>query len=260
MATNGNGVHEDVTSKPKAKKHKQAKLTEQFPVKKRKFDRFNGMPEEEVLKRGLPDHLRHGLDIVFVGINPGLAAAYTGQYYTGPGNHFWKCLHLSGFTDTQLGAPDDYKLPDLIGMGFTNMVARTTRGSGDLSKSELAEGGRILTEKLKIYNPKIVCFNGKCSFEVYSKQKKFLFGLQDLRVEGADTRIWVMPSSSARCAQLPRAVDKVPFFAALKRYKDYLNGKIEGKVDESEFVLDLEMKGFPRKNAEEAPAEEAPET
>ena len=237
----------NVNVKP-TKKHKQVKMTEQFPVKKRKFDRFNGMSEEEVLKRGLPDYLRENLDIVFVGINPGLAAAYTGKYYTGPGNHFWKCLYLSGLTDTQLDAPDDFKLLDM-GMGFTNMVARTTRGSNDLSKSELAEGGRILNEKLKIYNPKIVVFNGKISFEVYSKQKKFNFGKQNLAVEGADTRIWVMPSSSARCAQLPRAVDKVPFFASLKRFRDYLTGKIEEKVDESEFVFaDLQLKGYPRKN------------
>jgi G:T/U-mismatch repair DNA glycosylase len=32
-----------------------------------------------VLQRGLPDYLRHGLDIVFIGINPGLCAAYTGR-------------------------------------------------------------------------------------------------------------------------------------------------------------------------------------
>ena len=77
-----NGVATQVP-KGKAKKQKQARITDEFPVKKRKFDRFNGMSEEEVLKRGLPDHLRPNLDIVFVGINPGLAAAYTGKYYTG---------------------------------------------------------------------------------------------------------------------------------------------------------------------------------
>ena len=125
-----NGAHNlTTTTQPntKAKKQKQAQITDEFPVKKRKFDRFNGMSEEEVLKRGLPDHLRPNLDIVFVGINPGLAAAYTGKYYTGPGNHFWKCLFLSGLTETQLTAKEDTQILDM-GMGFTNMVARTTRG------------------------------------------------------------------------------------------------------------------------------------
>lgn len=48
--------------------------------------------------------------------------------------------------------------------------------------------------------------------------------------------MWVMPSSSARCAQLPRAADKVPFYAALKKFRDYLNG-IVANIDESEMVF-----------------------
>lgn len=49
--------------------------------------------------------------------------------------------------------------------------------------------------------------------------------------------MWVMPSSSARCAQLPRAADKVPFYMALKKFRDYLNGQLE-HLDESEVVFD----------------------
>lgn len=48
--------------------------------------------------------------------------------------------------------------------------------------------------------------------------------------------MWVMPSSSARCAQLPRAADKVPFYAALKKFRDYLNG-IVTNIDEAEMVF-----------------------
>lgn len=48
--------------------------------------------------------------------------------------------------------------------------------------------------------------------------------------------MWVMPSSSARCAQLPRAADKVPFYAALKKFRDYLNGVIPD-INESEMVF-----------------------
>lgn len=33
---------------------------------RKKHDRFNGMPEEEVSKRTLPDHLTNNLDIVIV--------------------------------------------------------------------------------------------------------------------------------------------------------------------------------------------------
>jgi len=229
-----------------SKKRKQSKLTDNFPVTKRKFNRFNGMSEEDVMKLGLPDYLQEGLDIVFVGINPGLAAAYAGKYYTGPGNHFWKCLFLSGLIDVEMNSKDDFKLIN-YGIGFTNMVARTTKGSNDLSKTELKEGGKILIEKLKIHQPKIVVFNGKISYEVFSGKKKFHFGRQEELVEGTNTHIWVMPSSSARCAQLPRAEDKVPFFEALKNYCKKLK---EGTAvfDVNEFVFTtVVLKGFPKK-------------
>ena len=51
---------------PKKKKIKQEEITDHMPVKKRKRDRFNGMTEDEVMKRELPDHLEENLDIVIV--------------------------------------------------------------------------------------------------------------------------------------------------------------------------------------------------
>ena len=53
-----------------------------------------------------------------------------------------------------------------------------------------------------------------------------------------------MPNSSARCAQLPRAVDKVPFYAALKKFRDYLKGTIP-ELEETEVVFtDIKLKSF----------------
>ena len=110
--------------------------------------RFNGMSEEEVAKRGLPDYLKPGLDIVFIGINPSMFAAYTGKYYDGPGNHFWQALYLSGILSEPMSAVDDHKLLDL-GIGFTNIVPRTTRGLSDLSRKEIADGAEVSTYLFK---------------------------------------------------------------------------------------------------------------
>ena len=44
-----------------------------------------------------------------------------------------KCLHLSGLTPEQMNAYDDAKLKE-FGIGFTNIVERTSRGSADLTK------------------------------------------------------------------------------------------------------------------------------
>jgi TDG/mug DNA glycosylase family protein len=57
-------------------------------------------------------------------------------------------------------AYDDYKLMK-SGIGFTNIVGRTTKGSADLTRKEIKEGGEILIEKLREFKPKIVVFNGK---------------------------------------------------------------------------------------------------
>lgn len=217
------------------------------PVKvvkeRRKHDRFNGIPEEEVSKRTLPDHLAENLDIVIIGINPGLFAAYKGHHYAGPGNHFWKCLYLSGLTPELMTADDDYKLLN-VGIGFTNMVGRPTKGSADLTRKEIKEGSQILLEKLQKFKPKIAVFNGKLIYEIFSGKKDFSFGRQPERVDGTNTYMWVMPSSSARCAQLPRAADKVPFYAALKKFRDYLNGSLP-ELDDTELVfLNSKLKNF----------------
>ena len=72
-------------------------------------NKYGGLTEEELCTRGLPDYLREGLEIVFVGINPGLAAAYSGRYYSGPGNHFWQALYLSGLIPRPMSFEDDHK-------------------------------------------------------------------------------------------------------------------------------------------------------
>lgn len=206
------------------------------PIKERKkHDRFNGMSEEEVSRRTLPDHLAENLDIIIIGINPGLFAAYKGHHYAGPGNHFWKCLYLSGLTREQMSADEDYKLLN-FGIGFTNMVARATKGSADLTRREIKEGSAILLEKLQTFRPKVAVFNGKLIYEVFSGKKDFCFGKQPDTIVGTNTYMWVMPSSSARCAQLPRAADKVPFYAALKKFRDYLNGLV-AHLDDGELVF-----------------------
>ncbi|XP_068133020.1 G/T mismatch-specific thymine DNA glycosylase isoform X2 [Hyperolius riggenbachi] len=226
---------------------KQEKITDTFKVK-RKVNRFNGVSEAELMTKTLPDILTFNLDIVIIGINPGLMAAYKGHHYPGPGNHFWKCLFLSGLSDQQLNHLDDHALPEKYGIGFTNMVERTTPGSKDLSSKEFREGGRILLQKLQKYKPRIAAFNGKCIYEIFSKEvfgvkiKKFEFGIQPHRIPDGETVCYVMPSSSARCAQFPRAQDKVHHYIKLKELRDHIKG-VEGhrEVQEVQYSFDLQL-------------------
>ena len=113
--------------------------TERRPPSKRPGSRrgrtLGGVPEAEALKRVLPDYLAPKLRLVICGINPGVWSAARGHHYAGPGNHFWPCLSASGILPsaaTPVTYEDDAALLQ-HGVGFTNMVARTTRGQADLT-------------------------------------------------------------------------------------------------------------------------------
>ncbi|KAL0967948.1 hypothetical protein UPYG_G00260230 [Umbra pygmaea] len=214
---------------------------------KRTLNRFNGMSVDEVMAKTLPDIIDHNLDILIIGINPGLLSAFKGRHYPNPGNHFWKCLFLSGLTDEQLNHMHDQSLPEKYGIGFTNMVERTTPGSKDLSSKEFREGGRQLVEKLKKYKPLIAAFNGKCIYEIFSKEifgvkaKNLDFGLQPYKIPETETVCYLMPSSSPRCAQFPRAQDKVHFYIKLKELRDNIKGvtPTSREVQETKYHFDL---------------------
>ena len=66
-----------------------------------------------------------------------------------------------------------------------------------------------------------------------------------------------MPNSSARCAQLPRAVDKVPFYVALKKFRDHLRGDLPD-IEESEVTFpEVKLQNFNNKRIKEEEAENA---
>jgi mismatch-specific thymine-DNA glycosylase len=159
----------------------------------------------------LPDYLRPGLDVVFVGINPGLASAAARHHYAGRTNHFWPLLHEAGFVPEPLAYADDARVPE-FGIGLTNLVDRPSRGIDDLSKEEMAAGAERVREKLRRCRPRIVCFNGKAIAEAFLGRRCAL-GVQPERWEGLP--VYVMPSTSARAASYQRG-DKLRFFRELK--------------------------------------------
>lgn len=95
-------------------------------------------------------------------------------------------MFLSGLIPHPMTAEDDFKLLDL-GIGFTNIVERTTKGSANLSKKEIVEGTTKLKEKIARFEPKIAVFNGKGIYEVFSGNKDFHFGKQPGLIEGTST-------------------------------------------------------------------------
>ena len=82
--------------------------------------------------RAIPDVIAPGLQVLFVGINPGLYSGATGHHFARPGNRFWPTIHQARFTPRQL-APDEPGELLARGIGITNIVNRTTATAAELS-------------------------------------------------------------------------------------------------------------------------------
>lgn len=140
-------------------------------------------------------------------------------------------MYDSGLTNKVLKSTEDYKLLEYK-MGLVNMIEKPNiKSCQELTNDEIREASDNLVRKIKYYRPKVVAFNGKTIYEIYtgtSVDKLFDFGKQPIKFANntCDTYMFVMPSSSARCSQLPKVIDKVPFYAALKKFRDYLNGHL----------------------------------
>src|SRR5437764_8390286 len=95
----------------------------------------------------LPDVIAQDLDVLFVGINPGLYTAAIGCHFGRPGNRFWPALHAAGFTDRLLSPFEQRELISL-GWGLTNLVARATAAASEVTGAELVAGAARLERKL----------------------------------------------------------------------------------------------------------------
>ncbi|MBR8740924.1 DNA glycosylase [Nocardiopsis sp. MG754419] len=145
----------------------------------------------------LPDVLEEGLTVVFCGLNPGLTSAVRGHHFAGPGNRFWPALGRSGFTPGRYPPDRDRELPRL-GLGFTNLVARTTRGSDELAPEEFVRGARDLRRKVLELRPTWLAFLGITGYRAAFGERRAGVGPQAATIGG--TRLWVLPNPSGRNA------------------------------------------------------------
>jgi TDG/mug DNA glycosylase family protein len=143
--------------------------------------------------RTIPDVLGPDLDVVFVGINPGLWSGAVGHHFARPGNRFWKALHGSGFTDRLLAPNEDGTLLERS-LGLTNLVARTTATADELSAAEIRLGAQELEARLEPLRPRFVAVLGIGAYRTGFGRRDASLGLQDETLAGA--RLWVLPNPS----------------------------------------------------------------
>ncbi len=165
----------------------------------------------------LKDRARPPIDILFVGINPGIRSALTGHHFAGYSNRFWKLLSQSKIVPQRVGADDDVRLPEW-GHAITNLVPRPTAGISELRPSEYADGERSLRRKVRKWRPRLVALVGVTVFRALFRSRagtRVVLGLQQERFEGRP--VFVLPNPSGRNANFAFH-EMLAAFKALRHY------------------------------------------
>ena len=146
----------------------------------------------------LPDYLSPDLDIVFVGLNPGLYSVEVGHYFASPRNRFWPAINRSGLLTEPLDAGSDAKMLRQK-MGLTDVVKRPTSGASELRAADYRCWAPVLREKLLRNRPRIVCFHGAVAYRSYLRyacgiSERAELGLQPRPI--GRSRVFLVPNPS----------------------------------------------------------------
>jgi TDG/mug DNA glycosylase family protein len=163
----------------------------------------------------LRDCIKPGVDVLFVGINPGVRSSLTGHHFAGPSNRFWKLLFESGLVSERIGYADDRRLPEW-GFGITNIVARPTPGIDTLRREEYSAGRGALIRKIRRYRPRIVALIGVTVFRAMFPERKDAVRLGLQRERLGDARVFVLPNASGRNANFSYA-EMLSAYSSLRR-------------------------------------------
>jgi TDG/mug DNA glycosylase family protein len=158
-------------------------------------------PSQVTLSRKrLPDHIRPGIRILFVGINPGFRSAATGHHFAGYSNRFWKLLFESKLVPKPLTHQDDWRLPDW-GLGLTNIIQRPSAGIDVLKPRDYIAGRKRLIATVKQYRPHVVALLGITIYRTLfpdCRTGRISLGLQAKIL--ANRSVFVLPNPSGRNA------------------------------------------------------------
>jgi TDG/mug DNA glycosylase family protein len=170
-------------------------------------------------KQPLPDRVKAGVRVLFVGINPGVRSAAIGHHFAGYSNRFWKLLFESALVPEPIRAEDDARLTEW-GYGITNLVPRMTPGMDTLRPDEYVAGLRVLRRKVRRWRPRMVVFLGVTLFRaVFGRRAGVRVSLGLQRETFEDASVFVLPNPSGRNANYSYA-EMLGAFEELRRASD----------------------------------------
>jgi TDG/mug DNA glycosylase family protein len=155
----------------------------------------------------LPDLLRPGLQLVFVGINPSVYSVQRGHYFVRSTSRFWPAFSRSKLSQPvrmalgreMLRFEDDVRLLD-FGFGFTDVVKTPSSNAASLKPSDYALWSPRLLERLATYGASMVCFQGVTGYRAFARyaldspKEPTPLGLQQRQLGKA--RIFLAPNPS----------------------------------------------------------------
>ncbi len=154
----------------------------------------------------LPDYLPPGLDLVFIGINPGTFSVRRGHYFARRTTRFWPGFSKSrlslaartGLGVEVLGPEHDSSLLR-FGIGFTDVIKRPTANASELKPSEFELWAPKLFAKLRRYKPRVACFHGLTGYRPflrYALRQDHRPELGPQKEVIGTTRLFVVPNPS----------------------------------------------------------------
>ena len=150
----------------------------------------------------MPDLLRPGLKLVFVGLNPSEYSAREGRYFANPRNRFWPAFNRSLLLPPDLGrecGPADDGLLLEFGIGFTDVVKRATPQGSGLRAADYRRWAPVLRERLLEFQPSLACFHGLMAYKAYLRYAEGDKSAPELGLQPdsiGSSRIFVVPNPS----------------------------------------------------------------
>lgn len=140
--------------------------------------------------RTLPDYVGPGMRLLACGLNPSVYAADRGVAFARPGNRFWPAALGAGIVERDRD-PQDALWSH--GIGFTDLVKRSSARADVLTTDEYREGMARVERLVHWLRPRAVCFLGLTGWRAVV-EKRAKAGPQSEGVAGVPS--YVMPNPS----------------------------------------------------------------
>lgn len=143
----------------------------------------------------LEDLLAPKLRLLVCGTAAGSQSALARQYYAAKGNRFWSTLAEVGLTPRRLESSEYRELLEYE-IGLTDIV----KGQSGSDHSLVHANSDVSTigEKIRQFQPSVLCFNGKKSASIFLGQRRIEYGRQAGETAVGRTILFVAPSTSGQ--------------------------------------------------------------